>query len=140
MSTALVRTTLLHELGGFCESLHNAEDWDLWIRLAESHRVEACREPLVRYRFHGAMKSGNPVRMQLARRAIIMRGLQLARGLRLTATMKRRVIATMARTNGSDAARHGATQLAWQQFGLSALAWPFDVELYRCMARLALSR
>ncbi|MFC7474283.1 glycosyltransferase family 2 protein [Dankookia sp. GCM10030260] len=33
-STVMVRTALLRETGGFDESLRQAEDWDLWLRLA----------------------------------------------------------------------------------------------------------
>lgn len=140
LSSVMMRTALFRALGGFSETLRNAEDWDLWIRLSESHRVEACQEPLVRYRLHAAMKSSNPARMQIARRTIIERALRLPRGLRLPAATRRRVVAAMAWTNGSDAARRGATRLAAQEFVRSVLAWPFDRRLYVDVVRFVLGR
>jgi hypothetical protein len=108
--------------------------------LAESHRAEAVHEPLVRYRFHDANLSSNPVTMQRARRAVIDRALLLTRGAALSGFMKHRVRASMARTNGADAARRGANWLACREFARSLFGWPFDGELYRAVARLALSR
>jgi glycosyltransferase involved in cell wall biosynthesis len=140
LSSVIVRTALFRALGGFSETLRNAEDWDLWIRLSESHHVAVCLEPLVRYRFHAAMKSSNPARMQMARRTIVRGALELPRGSRLPAATKRRILGATARTNGSDAARRGAVWLALQEFVRSAVAWPFDPELYREVVRLALGR
>jgi glycosyltransferase involved in cell wall biosynthesis len=139
-SSALIRTSLFRSLGGFATVLTDAEDWDLWIRLAESHRAEAIPIPLVRYRFHATNSSGNPFRMRRARRLVIDRALQLRRGASLPVTTKLRIRASMARTNGADAARRGATWLAFREFGQSALNWPFDVELYRAVGRVLLRR
>jgi len=46
-SNVIAKTTLLHELGGFDERLQCFEDWDLWIRLAQSSPAAACPEVLV---------------------------------------------------------------------------------------------
>ncbi len=51
-STILVRTELVRTCGGFREALAGAEDYDLWLRIAERARVANLPETLVRYRVH----------------------------------------------------------------------------------------
>lgn len=140
LSSAMLRTDLFRSMGGFSETLKNAEDWDLWIRIADGHRVAACPEPLVRYRFHKGMKSGNPLRMQAARNDIVGRALASARGRQLPPAIRRRIRGETARTNGADAARRGAWRLACVEYGRSLMAWPFQAVLYRDIARLLLGR
>jgi glycosyltransferase involved in cell wall biosynthesis len=140
LSSVLVRREVFLELGGFAETLKNAEDWEMWIRVAAAHRVEACTEPLVRYRLHASGKSMNPENMRIARVAVTESALGSERGRRLPAMTRRRIRAATARTNGSDAARRGARQLAWSEYLRSASMWPFDVDLYRDVARLMLGR
>lgn len=43
-STVLVRRDVFDALGGFDGQLERTEDWHLWVRLAESHHVEALPE------------------------------------------------------------------------------------------------
>lgn len=49
-STVLARRRFLAELGGFDPGVDGAEDWDLWLRLAERGTVKKLDEPLVMYR------------------------------------------------------------------------------------------
>jgi len=51
-SAVVVRRSLLEQTGGFDERLTFAEDWDLWLRLAELSRVDFVPEPLVAIRLH----------------------------------------------------------------------------------------
>jgi glycosyltransferase involved in cell wall biosynthesis len=51
-SNVIAQTELIRRSGGFDESLFQIEDWDLWIRLAQSARAAASPEPLVAYRAH----------------------------------------------------------------------------------------
>ena len=140
LSSVMVRRDLFNALGGFYEGLRNAEDWDLWVRLSADHQVAVCDEPLLRYRFHRGMKSGNPQRMQVARREVIRRALLTPRGRALPLVTRRRILAETARTNGFDAARRGARWLAWQEYGRSLATWPFHGALYGDLARLLLGR
>jgi glycosyltransferase involved in cell wall biosynthesis len=48
-STAMIRTQVARELGGFDTSLRTAEDLDFHLRLALHHQVAVIPEPLVRY-------------------------------------------------------------------------------------------
>ena len=53
-SNVVARREVLLRLGGFDEALFQIADWDLWIRLANTHRGAACDEPLVGYLSHPA--------------------------------------------------------------------------------------
>jgi len=73
-STILVRAELVRACGGFREALAGAEDYDLWLRIAERARVANLPETLVRYRVHAqTVTERRKVRMafsvRLARRA-----------------------------------------------------------------------
>lgn len=135
-SSVTVRNEVFRALGGFAEDLRAAEDWDLWIRLAEHHLVGACTDPLVRYRFHGSMMSGDPRRMQIARREVVRRALQSPRGRSLDGSTRRRIVAATARTNGWDAARQRAWRLAAREYAHALLAWPFEAQVYRDLLRI----
>jgi glycosyltransferase involved in cell wall biosynthesis len=51
-SAVVARRSLLERAGGFDEKLTFAEDWDLWLRLAEVSEVDFVPEPLVAIRQH----------------------------------------------------------------------------------------
>lgn len=46
-STVLLRTAVFRALGGFDPCLRRVEDWDLWVRFSDAHRVVALPEVLV---------------------------------------------------------------------------------------------
>ena len=62
--TALARRSCLLEIGGFNEALRSAEDYDLWLRMAERYAFAYLDEPVAKYRIHGS----NKVLLQPARR------------------------------------------------------------------------
>ncbi len=49
-STVLTRTALVRQVGGFDPAVDGAEDWDLWVRLAQRAPVVKLDWPLVIYR------------------------------------------------------------------------------------------
>ena len=49
-SSVVVRQEVLRELGGYDETIHYPQDYDLWSRIAERHEVAALPELLVGYR------------------------------------------------------------------------------------------
>jgi glycosyltransferase involved in cell wall biosynthesis len=59
VQTAVVRRSVLDELGGFDESLSGADDWDLWIRIVAQHRIAAVPETLATIRVHPGNQSRN---------------------------------------------------------------------------------
>lgn len=62
---AVIRRTCLEQVGGFDESLHANEDWDLWIRLAEHTRFAYVPLVLAHFRIHaGSLTSGHAQRYE----------------------------------------------------------------------------
>jgi glycosyltransferase involved in cell wall biosynthesis len=62
-SNVMARTDVLATVGGFDTSLLRTEDWDLWIRLAETGPPAWVRRPLVAYRHHQGNAGTDPSRM-----------------------------------------------------------------------------
>ncbi|MEA5465664.1 glycosyltransferase family 2 protein [Leptothoe sp. PORK10 BA2] len=58
-STPMVRRQCFESVGLFDQNLRSAEDWDMWIRIAEKYEFAVIKEPLVRYRIHANSKSHN---------------------------------------------------------------------------------
>jgi hypothetical protein len=117
-----------------------AEDWDLWLRVAASHTIGACREPLIRYRLHESGMSRRLDQMNAARCLVILRALSSARGRRLPQMLQRRIWAETWQTNGWDARRHGATSKAMTAYARAAAYWPFTMASWSGMARTILRR
>jgi glycosyltransferase involved in cell wall biosynthesis len=84
-SGVLAETALVREAGGFWDELRNAEDWELWIRLAARARVAVVDVPLVAYRIWPGSKSRDANRMDAAHRAIRDRHAAAADSLGVTA-------------------------------------------------------
>ena len=59
-SSVVASREVLRELGGFDERLSFTADWDLWIRLARTGRLECVDEPLIAYRLHDSSMSTDP--------------------------------------------------------------------------------
>jgi GT2 family glycosyltransferase len=75
-SAVVVRRSLLQQTGGFDERLSFAEDWDLWLRLAELSQVDFVPEPLVAIRLHDASMqhrgTRDRVRLQMLQRLHVL--------------------------------------------------------------------
>lgn len=66
-----IRHEALASVGGFDESLSNAEDYDLWLRLlGAGWRSRAVAEPLVRYRRRVASRSSNRAELLAGERQV----------------------------------------------------------------------
>lgn len=141
-STVIVRRDVFRAVGGFCidPALLPAEDWDLWLRIAERHCIRACREPLANYRLHAAGVSTNFARMNGARRRVIARAVDLPRARRLAPETRRRILARMWLTNGWDAGRHGAAATAIAAYLRAIGVRPFQVAAYRELAKTIVRR
>jgi glycosyltransferase involved in cell wall biosynthesis len=69
-SAVVARRSLLERVGGFDETLTFAEDWDLWLRLAELSQVDFAPEPLVAIRLHDASMQHRNTRDKLKRQLL----------------------------------------------------------------------
>jgi glycosyltransferase involved in cell wall biosynthesis len=64
ISAVVMRRELLLRAGLFDEGLRSSEDFDLWLRILKAGgRIAYLRQPLMRYRRHGASLSADPVWM-----------------------------------------------------------------------------
>lgn len=69
-SVVLARKECLEKVGVFDESLHAAEDYDLWIRLAKQYEFECVKEYLVLGRIHETSISSDRQRVLRATRLL----------------------------------------------------------------------
>ncbi len=51
-SFPLIRTDCLKSINGFDEQMQSAQDYDVWLRIAEKHKISFISEPLVIYHVH----------------------------------------------------------------------------------------
>ena len=132
VSSVMMRTRLVLEVGGFCHQNGGCEDWDLWLRVAvRHHEVRYVAEPLVGYRFTTTSMSANHRAMAPARRAVVASALETERGRSLPWSLRRKIWAETYRTNGWDAARSGARWDALAHYARAAAAWPLNFEAYK---------
>ena len=75
-STVVARRRAVVEAGGFDETLHRCEDFDLWLRLALRGRLLYTREVLGRRRLHPSSQSAAPAAMLRAQMAVRQRFVQ----------------------------------------------------------------
>jgi glycosyltransferase involved in cell wall biosynthesis len=59
MPTVMIRRTTLGEVGIFNPKYEIAEEYDLWLRIAEHYPIDFTEEPLAKYRIHGGSVSRN---------------------------------------------------------------------------------
>jgi glycosyltransferase involved in cell wall biosynthesis len=71
VQTAVVRRSVLMELGGFDESLSGADDWDMWIRIVERFRIAAVPDALATIRVHPGNQSRNAELMYSSARQLM---------------------------------------------------------------------
>jgi hypothetical protein len=64
-STVTLRRDALRALGGYRAAFLHAEDYDLWLRFAERHRLANLPEPVLRYRVHGTQVSQHALEQQV---------------------------------------------------------------------------
>jgi glycosyltransferase involved in cell wall biosynthesis len=121
-STVMARTDLLRAVGSFDESLAQAEDWDLWLRLAACAPVGCVPRALAEYRQHrpGNLSAAGAARAA-AMRAVARRYEAAARVISPSAVRACRARLLVAEAEAAAAAgarlRAGALRLrawAWQ--------------------------
>ncbi|MEN9229285.1 MAG: glycosyltransferase family A protein [Thermostichus sp. DG02_5_bins_236] len=70
-SNPLIKRFALENVGGFDESLLNADDWDMWLRLAQHYEFALVTKPQVLYRRSETSKSTRVLRMEQHARRVI---------------------------------------------------------------------
>jgi glycosyltransferase involved in cell wall biosynthesis len=71
--TILMRKEIVIAVGGYRKALLDADDYDLWMRMAERTKIANLSDALLRYRTHPAQVSVTNMRHQtLCRRAVVL--------------------------------------------------------------------
>jgi glycosyltransferase involved in cell wall biosynthesis len=58
--SVMMRADMIRELGGYDESFNGLEDYELWCRVLENHKITTLPDILLRYRIHGSQVTQNP--------------------------------------------------------------------------------
>jgi glycosyltransferase involved in cell wall biosynthesis len=157
--SVMVRREALAEVGGYREPFRLAQDYDLWLRIAEKRQVANLPETLYRMRFGPAMASVARSDEQNAYAALARRLAEerAAHGKEVTALEQAALDLVAHYGSLSAIARRQqravnyarwAERLAWWGGGASAHVWPFwrravrawplSVKVWKAAARLVL--
>jgi glycosyltransferase involved in cell wall biosynthesis len=134
LPTVMVERTFLQDAGGFNENFRAAEDYELWVRLAERAECGLIEEPLLDIRKH---------RTETFQRPDVSLGfVQIYRDFVARTsdpTLRKEAIVRQAQ-NAVDAANRLGIQQRWRDAGaaiaLAARVRPFSPFVYRAVARL----
>ena len=78
-SSIMMRTAVFSRSGGYRLAALDAEDLDLWLRMAEISQLAILEEPLVDYRWHGNQVSVRKIRQQAVSTLAAVRAAQIRR-------------------------------------------------------------
>jgi glycosyltransferase involved in cell wall biosynthesis len=81
-SNPLIRKEALIELGGFDESLKAAQDWDMWLRLADKYEFVAVPKVQILYRISENSTSSNLDRQEKACLTVMNRAYQARQSIK----------------------------------------------------------
>jgi glycosyltransferase involved in cell wall biosynthesis len=71
-SNVLIRNECFLKLGLFDESLRMAEDWDMWVRIAQSYDIRSIPQLLVKYRWHEKNFSNSSAEVNLTNESVFL--------------------------------------------------------------------
>ncbi len=64
--SAMMRTNVVKGLGGYDEDFNGLEDYELWCRVQDKHKITTLPDVLLRYRIHSSQVTQNPSKRYLA--------------------------------------------------------------------------
>jgi len=114
-SSIMLRTEIARRLGGYRGAFKAAEDYDLWLRVAEVTTIANLPEVLIRYRWH----AGNVIKRDALRQAFSAR---LAQNC-----------AEMRREGFGDPANHISAPPDWHSPCAQTAFYSRDAEIYRLL-------
>ena len=124
-SGVLVRKECFARVGSFDTSLRNAEDYDMWIRIAAAFPIVKLEVPLWWYRVHGANKSHVPVRQEAAGLKILAKTFAKPSPLSRRLLLKRKAYSYAAYAAAQNFSVIGAEVPALLRIVRSFVLWPF---------------
>lgn len=140
LSSVIMRKEAFERLGGFSVTDFGVQDWDLWLRYAASGgRVGLVREPLTRYRIHAEQMSLDLDARARDRMAVVQRALATPRGQHVPFQVRRQALSSVWEVGAWQAApQYRGKALGW--FFQAARLWPWNLRLYKGMAKCVLNR
>jgi glycosyltransferase involved in cell wall biosynthesis len=127
-SGVLVRKECFDTVGFFDSSLRNAEDYDMWIRIACRFPVVKLDVPLWWYRVHGANKSHVPGRQEAAGLRVLGKTFAPSSPLNRRFLLKRKAYSYAAYAAALNYSSARMELLALARILHSFLLWPFPYQ------------
>jgi glycosyltransferase involved in cell wall biosynthesis len=127
-SGVLVRKECFARVGYFDTSLRNAEDYDMWIRIAASSPIVKLEVPLWWYRVHGANKSYVPARQEAAGLRVLAKTFAKPSPLSRRFLLKRKAYSYAAYAAAQNFSVIGAELPALARIARSIVLWPFPYQ------------
>ena len=137
-SGVLVRKECFDTVGFFDTSLRNAEDYDMWIRIACRFPVVKLEVPLWWYRVHGNNKSHVPGRQEAAGLRVLGKTFAKASPLHKRWLLKRKAYSYAAYAAALNYSAERMELLSLARTLRSFLLWP--VPYHRCEVTTSLAR
>jgi glycosyltransferase involved in cell wall biosynthesis len=137
-SGVLARKQCFDTVGFFDTTLRNAEDYDMWIRIACHFPVVKLEVPLWWYRVHGNNKSQVPGRQEAAGLRVLEKTFAKASPLHARWLLKRKTYSYAAYAAALNYSAERMEMLALARILRSFLLWP--IPYHRCEVTTSLAR
>lgn len=137
LSSVVVRRECLEEYGGFDESLPLAQDWDLWLRVAERWQVAALPEPLTGYRLHPEQRTRDQRAMRRWEAEVVRRAMARDPGSSALRGVARRRLSWAHCRLGRLLIRRGEIESAMPELRQALSLAPFHPVVWGSLARCA---
>lgn len=138
-SSVLVRRDVAERVGTFDPPLPNAEDWDYWIRSAETAPVANVLAPLTGYRQVAGSLSRRPIAMEHGIRTVIAK-LDARNAWKGRHWLRRRAISHLHNSIAHLYGASGDQAAAIKRMIQSFVSYPFPFDRYESPAALARPR
>jgi hypothetical protein len=122
---ALVRASVVRQVGMFDVQIAGTGDWDLWIRIAQNYQMQGIVEPLARYRIYPGSMSTDPCRMHEDRMRVLAKHFGPAEGDPVAwPDTKRRVYGAAYQSAALDHIRLAQPGNGWRFLTRAIQTWP----------------
>ncbi len=127
-SGVLVRKQCFDSVGFFDASLRNAEDYDMWIRIACRYPIVKLEVPMWWYRVHGANKSHVPARQEAAALRVLAKAFAKAGPLGKRFFLKQKAYSYAAYAAAQNYSSVGMELMSLARILQSFLRWPLPYQ------------
>ena len=136
-SGVLVRKECFDAIGYFDTTLRNAEDYDMWIRIACRYPIVKLQVPLWWYRVHGANKSHVPARQEAAALRVLAKAFAKGGPLGKRFLLKQKAYSYAAYAAAQNFSSVGMELMSLARILQSFLRWPLPYQRGEVTTRLA---